>query len=107
MEKLEKRALNIFEKYKDVSDVNKGKVLPLEKSNDVLRMRLVEADLFYTVSIKELKIVNFITKQTIEKENFLEDFSNLEQVFEKFKTLTRSKYSYSLDNLKQAIKSSI
>ena len=99
---------NAFKNYIEISDINKGKVLPLELSNEgkSLRMRLDNKQLLAKFNEDKVDMYyldrfdNIITDKLGESL----DVKSLEPVFNKVMGETITKYQYSLENLLESIK---
>lgn len=95
-----------FTNYVNKSDLNKGKVLPLDlnTNENTLRMRLENKELL--VHIEDCVELSFLDKETDKVFKEIGKTKNKEELndlFEKVKSLTIPKYHYSLDNLKESI----
>lgn len=101
-----------FNNYANKSDLMKGKILPLELTKDSLRMRLDEKELLIKIESNDLELF-YIDKETdkvykdLGKSSIESGFSNLEELFDKIKSETISKYEYSLNNLHESIKDAL
>lgn len=97
---------NAFKNYIEISDVNQGKVLPLELNNKTLRMRLDNKQLLTKFDDNKVDIYYLDRFDDIITDKLGEslDIESLEPIFNKVIKETIGKYQYSLENLLKSIK---
>lgn len=97
---------NAFKNYIEISDVNEGKVLPLELNNKTLRMRLDNKQLLTKFDDNKVDIYYLDRFDDIITDKLGEslDIESLEPIFNKVIKETIGKYQYSLENLLKSIK---
>lgn len=97
---------NAFKNYIELSDVNEGKVLPLELNNKTLRMRLDNKQLLTKFEDDKVDIYYLDRFDDIITDKLGEslDIDSLETIFNKVIKETIGKYQYSLENLLESIK---
>lgn len=93
---------NIFDNYKTISDRNRGKVTPIEVSNEgkTLRLKLDNKDLIVDTEKDIVYLQDSYLDTLIE---VLGRPNNLKAIIDSVIQLTFRDYHYSLNNLKQSI----
>lgn len=95
----------IFENYVNLSDMDKGKVAPVEMITDdsVIRMLLDTKELLLSFGKEVTVTLVDIATGLVNDLGVLTDKNDIENIFNQIKETTFPTYHYSLDNLKNSL----
>ena len=102
----------VFKTYVVESDLEKGKVLPLDynSAKNTVRMRLDSKDIYIEILDNQEVSISLLNKDNhslIEKIGNPKNSQEVTDIITKVKEITRPKYHYSLDNLLKGLVESI